>query len=281
MNEFSLKFTEVRDKTLESITTMTKEQVIVAKKFNAFKTKIYLSLLIEFIGKVAIISMLAIGVSALAGMNVTKYVFLIDLTLIFLTMIIYDKFYNRVEVKVDKDVEKSNQQLINAIARLTRSYITRLFPGIFDKYIIELKSITDRLNNLHTGINSISNALSVSTFGFIQAVFDIPDDRMHYYGKEYEIKKALTSMNDAWKSEYDAAIEELKTICGAYLNDSGQYQAVLDELTMPLTLSLLQRYCRERIISREELENIIELDDKTEELIYKLPIQTHFDCIMK
>lgn len=281
MNEFSLKFTEVRDKTLESITMMTKEQVIVAKKFNAFKTKIYLSLLIEFISKVVIVSMLAVGITALAGMNVTKYIFLIDLALIFFIMIIYDKFYNRVEVRMDKDVEKGNQQLINAIARLTRSYITRLFPGVFDKYMVELKSITDRLNNLHTGINSISTALSVSTFGFIQTVFDIPDDRMHYFGKEYEIKKALTSMNDAWKSEYDSAIEELNTICRAYLNDSGQYQAVLDELTMPLTLSLLQRYCRERIISREELEEIIELDDKTEELIYKLPIQTHFDYIMK
>lgn len=281
MNEFNLKFTEVRDKTLESITTMTKEQTIVVKKFNAFKTKLYLSLLLEFISKVLVISMLVVGVSVLAGADVTKYIFLIDLTLIFIIMLIYDKFYNRIEVRMDKDVEKGNQQLINAIARLTRSYITRLFPGIFDKYLVELKSITDRLNNLHTGINSISSALSVSTFGFIQTVFDIPDDRMHYFGKEDEIKKALTSMNNAWKSEYDDAIEELKTICRAYLNDSGQYQAVLDELTMPLTLSLLQRYCRENIISRAELEDIIELDDKTEELIYKLPIQTHFDYIIK
>lgn len=281
MNEYTLKFTEVRDKTLESITTMVTEQSIVVKKFNAFKTKLYLSLLLEFISKVFIASMLAVGISVLAGMNVTKYIFLIDLTLIFVIMLIYDKFYNRIEVRMDKDVENDNQRLVNAIAKLTRSYITRVFPGLFDKYLVELKSITDRLYNLHAGINSISNALSVSTFGFIQTLFDIPDDRMYYFGKDEEIRKALTSMSEAWRSEYDAAIEELNTICRAYVNDSGQYQAVLDELTMPLTLSLLQRYCRENIISRKELEDIIELDEETETLIYKLPIKTHFEYIVK
>ena len=280
MDKFILKFSNVRDKTLESIRAMHKEQAIVVRKFNAFKTKIYLSLLLEFIGKVFLISMIAVGVTALVGINVTKYIFLIDLTVIFIIMIVYDMIYNRVKVKTSKDVGKYNQSLFNAIARLTRSYITRLFPGIFDKYIHELKSITDRLDNLHSGTNSISYSLSILTFGFIQTLFNIPDDRMNYFGKESEIRKAYELMPEMWVSEYKEAIEELKVICKAYLNDSGQFQAVLDELTMPLTLTLLQKYCRENIISKEELKDVIELDDKTEELIYKRPIMTQFDIIM-
>ena len=280
MEEYILKFSKVRDKTLKSIKAMNKEQATVVRKFNAFKTKIYLSLLFEFIGKVFLISMIAVGVTTLVGINVTKYIFLIDLVIIFVIMIVYDMMYNRVKVKTSDTGGNNNQKLLNAIARLTRSYITRLFPGIFDKYIHELKSITDRLDNLHSGTNSISYSLSILTFGFIQTLFDIPDDRMNYFGKESEIRKAYYLMPDMWVSEYNEAIEELKVICRAYLNDSGQFQAVLDELTMPLTLSLLQHYCRKNIISREELKDVIELDDKTEELIYKRPIMTQFDVIM-
>lgn len=280
MEEYILKFSKVRDKTLKSIKAMNKEQATVVRKYNAFKTKIYLSLLLEFIGKVFLISMIAVGVTTLAGINVTKYIFLIDLTIIFVIMIIYDMMYNRVKVKMSDTGGYHNQKLLNAIARLTRSYITRLFPGIFDKYIHELKSITDRLDNLQSGTNNISYALSVLTYGFIQTVFDIPDDRMYFFGKESEIRKAYELMPEMWVNEYNEAMEELKTICKAYLNDSGQFQAVLDELTMPLTLSLLQHYCRKNIISREELKDVIELDDKTEELIYKRPIITQFDVIM-
>ena len=280
MEEYVLKFSKVRDKTLKSIKAMNNEQATVVRKFNAFKTKIYLSLLLEFIGKVFLISMIAVGVTALAGINVTKYIFLIDLAVIFIIMIVYDMMYNRVKVKTSDTGGNHNQKLLNAIARLTRSYITRLFPGIFDKYMHELKSITDRLDNLHSGTNSISYSLSILTFGFIQTLFDIPDDRMNYFGKESEIRKAYDLMPEMWVSEYKEALEELKVICRAYLNDSGQFQAVLDELTMPLTLSLLQHYCRKNIISREELKDVIELDDKTEELIYKRPIMTQFDVIM-
>ena len=280
MEEYILKFTKLRDKTLESIGVMNKEQISVVKKFNGFKTKIYLSLLLEFISKVFLISMVAVGVTVLAGMNVTKYILIIDLAVIFTIMIIYDTIYNRVKVKTSKDLGKHNQTLLNAIARLTRSYIARLFPGIFDKYMIELKSMTDHLSRLQSGIDSIASALSVLTFGFIQTLFDIPDERMCYFGKDSEIHRALDSMPEAWRTEYTESIDELNAICRAYLNDSGQFQAVLNELTTPLTLSLLQRYCREKIISREELEDVIELDDKTEELIYKIPIQTQFDVIM-
>lgn len=280
MEEYILKFSKVRDKTLKSIKAMNKEQATVVKKYNAFKTKIYLSLLLEFIGKVFLISMIAVGATTLAGINVTKYIFLIDLTIIFVIMIVYDMMYNRVKVKTSDTGGNNNQKLLNAIARLTRSYITRLFPGIFDKYMHELKSITDRLDNLHSGTNSISYSLSILTFSFIQTLFDIPDDRMNYFGKESEIRKAYDLMPEMWVSEYKEALEELKVICRAYLNDSGQFQAVLDELTMPLKLSLLQHYCRKNIISREELKDVIELDDKTEELIYKRPIMTQFDVIM-
>ena len=280
MDKFILKFSNVRYKTLESIRAMHKEQATVVRKYNAFKTKIYLSLLLELVVKVFIISMIAVGVTTLAGINVTKYIFLIDLAIIFVIMIIYDMMYNRVKVKTSDTGGNNNQKLLNAIARLTRSYITRLFPGIFDKYMHELKSITDRLDNLHSGTNNIAYALSVLTYGFIQTVFDIPDDRMNYFGKESEIRKAYYLMSEMWVDEYNEAMEELKTICRAYLNDSGQFQAVLDELTMPLTLSLLQHYCRKNIISREELKEVIELDEKTEELIYKRPIITQFDVIM-
>ena len=259
---------------------MNNEQASVVKKFNAFKTKIYLSLLLEFVAKIFVISMIAVGVTTLAGINVTKYIFLIDLTIIFVIMIVYDMMYNRVKVKTSDTGGNHNQKLLNAIARLTRSYITRLFPGIFDKYMHELKSITDRLDNLHSGTETISYALSVLTYGFIQTLFDIPDERMNYFGKESEIRKAFELMPEMWVSEYKEALEELKTICRAYLNDSGQFQAVLDELTMPLTLSLLQHYCRKNIISKEELKDVIELDDNTEELIYKSPILTQFDVIM-
>ena len=103
---------------------------------------------------------------------------------------------------------------------------------------------------------------------------------MYYFGKESEIRKAIDLMPVTWAIEFKEAMEELKTICRAYLNDSGQFQAVLDELTMPLTLSLLQHYCRKNIISREELKDVIELDEKTEELIYNSPIMTQFDVIM-
>ena len=280
MDKFILKFSKVRDKTLQSIKAMNKEQASVVRKFNAFKTKIYLSLLLEFVAKVFVISMIVVGVTTLTGINVTKYIFLIDLTIIFVIMIVYDMMYNRVKVKTSDTGGNHNQKLLNAIARLTRSYITRLFPGIFDKYIHELKSITDRLDNLHSGTNTISYALSVLTYGFIQTLFDIPDERMYYFGKESEIRKAYYLMPETWVNEYNEALEELKTICKAYLNDSGQFQAVLDELTMPLTLSLLQHYCRKNIISREELKDIIELDEKTEELVYKTPIMTQFDVTM-
>ena len=280
MEEYILKFSKVRDKTLKSIKAMNKEQTSVVKKFNAFKTKIYLSLLLEFVVKVFVISMIAVGVTTLAGINVTKYIFLIDLAIIFVFMIVYDMMYNHVKVKTSDTGGNHNQKLLNAIARLTRSYITKWFPGIFDKYIHELKSITDRLDNLHSGTETISYALSVLTYGFIQTLFDIPDDRMYYFGKESEIRKAIDLMPVTWAIEFKEAMEELKTICRAYLNDSGQFQAVLDELTMPLTLSLLQHYCRKNIISREELKDVIELDEKTEELIYKIPIMTQFDVIM-
>lgn len=280
MEEYILKFSKVRDKTLKSIEAMNKERTSVVKKFNAFKTKIYLSLLLEFIVKVFGISMIAVGVTTLAGINVTKYIFLIDLAIIFVFMIVYDMMYNHVKVKTSDTGGNHNQKLLNAIARLTRSYITKWFPGIFDKYIHELKSITDRLDNLHSGTETISYALSVLTYGFIQTLFDIPDERMYYFGKESEIRKAIDLMPVTWAIEFKEAMEELKTICRAYLNDSGQFQAVLDELTMPLTLSLLQHYCRKNIISREELKDVIELDDKTEELIYNSPIMTQFDVIM-
>ena len=280
MEEYVLKFSKVRDKTLQSMNAMHKEQATVVKKFNAFKTKIYLSLLLEFVVKVFVISMIAVGVTTLAGINVTKYIFLIDLAIIFVFMIVYDMMYNRVNVKMSDTGGNHNQKLLNAIARLTRSYITKWFPGIFDKYIHELKSITDRLDNLHSGTETISYALSVLTYGFIQTLFDIPDDRMYYFGKESEIRKAIDLMPVTWAIEFKEALEELKTICRAYLNDSGQFQAVLDELTMPLTLSLLQHYCRKNIISKEELKDVIELDDKTEELIYNSPIMTQFDVIM-
>lgn len=259
---------------------MNNEQAGVVKGFNAFKTKIYLSLLLEFVIKVFIISVITAGVTVLAGMNVTKYIFLIDLAVIFAIMIVYDSIYNRVKVKTSNDVPKHNQKLLNAIARLTRSYITKWFPGIFDKYLHELRSITDRLSQLQTGIDSIANALSVLTFGFIQTVFNIPDERMCYFGKETEIHRDYESMPEQWKADYTEAIDELKAICSAYLNDSGQFQAVLNELTMPLTLSLLQRYCRENIISRKELEDVVELDEKTEELVYKTPIMTQFEVIV-
>lgn len=280
MEEYILKFTKLRDKTLNSISAMNNEQAGVVKGFNAFKTKIYLSLLLEFVIKVFIISVITAGVTVLAGMNVTKYIFLIDLAVIFAIMIVYDSIYNRVKVKTSNDVPKHNQKLLNAIARLTRSYITKWFPGIFDKYLHELRSITDRLSQLQTGIDSIANALSVLTFGFIQTVFNIPDERMCYFGKETEIHRDYESMPEQWKADYTEAIDELKAICSTYLNDSGQFQAVLNELTMPLTLSLLQRYCRDNIISREELQDVIELDEKTEELIYKTPIMTQFDVIV-
>lgn len=281
MEEYILKFTKLRDKTLNSISAMNNEQAGVVKGFNAFKTKIYLSLLLEFVIKVFIISVITAGVTVLAGMNVTKYIFLVDLAVIFAIMIVYDSIYNRVKVKTSNDVPKHNQKLLNAIARLTRSYITKWFPGIFDKYLTELKSITDRLTQLQKGIDSIANALSVLTFGFIQTVFNIPDERMCYFGKETEIHRDYESMPEQWKADYTEAIDELKAICSAYLNDSGQFQAVLNELTMPLTLSLLQRYCRENIIGRKELEDIVELDEKTEELVYKTPIMTQFDVIVK
>lgn len=280
MEEYILKFTKLRDKTLNSISAMNNEQAGVVKGFNAFKTKIYLSLLLEFVIKVFIISVITAGVTVLAGMNVTKYIFLIDLAVIFAIMIVYDSIYNRVKVKTSNDVPKHNQKLLNAIARLTRSYITKWFPGIFDKYLHELRSITDRLSQLQTGIDSIANALSVLTFGFIQTVFNIPDERMCYFGKETEIHRDYESMPEQWKADYTEAIDELKAICSAYLNDSGQFQAVLNELTMPLTLSLLQRYCRENIISRKELEDVVELDEKTEELVYKTPIMTQFEVIV-
>ena len=90
MEEYILKFSKVRDKTLKSIEAMNKERTSVVKKFNAFKTKIYLSLLLEFIVKVFVISMIAVGVTTLAGINVTKYIFLIDLAIIFVFMIVYD-----------------------------------------------------------------------------------------------------------------------------------------------------------------------------------------------
>ena len=74
MEQFTLKFSKVRDKTLDAIAIAQKEHNKVVAGMTKFRIKIHAIIIFEFIMKVFILSGAVLGLCYLTGMNITKYI---------------------------------------------------------------------------------------------------------------------------------------------------------------------------------------------------------------
>lgn len=280
MEQFTLKFSKVRDKTLDAISIAQKEHNRVVAGMTKFRIKIHAMIIFEFILKVLLLSGTILGLCYLSGMNVTKYVVMADSIIVLAFMVYYDLKYNRVSVTgIDGEIIK-NKNTINALAKFTRSTIGRLFPSILEGYLYDLKELAEKSQNCTNGLNQIGQSLSILTFGFIQTLFSIPDSKMYYYNtSKSELTDCFKKLPRNFILEYNESLNEIKRIVEAYENStmtSEEVSAILNELGMPLNVAVLQQYCRKGVLTRNDLSKFIDLNKETEKLLYSEPIQDKF-----
>lgn len=284
MEQFTLKFSKVRDKTLDAISIAQKEHNRVVAGMTKFRIKIHAMIIFEFILKVLLLSGTILGLCYLSGMNVTKYVVMADSIIVLGFMVYYDLKYNRVSVTgIDGEIVK-NKNTLNALAKFTRSSIGRLFPSILEGYLHDLKNLAEKSQNCSNGLNQIGQSLSILTFGFIQTLFNIPDSKMYYYNtSKSELTDCFNKLPRNFILEYTESLNEVKQIVEAYKNPECPYaitseevSAILNELGMPLNVAVLQQYCRKGILTRNDLSKFIDLNKETEKLLYSEPIQDKF-----